>query len=488
MAKKKSIFERLNSGRLNRKQRRELGRKLVSNDPGLSIVNPNAGGIDVGNESHFVAVPGDRDPHPVQEFGCWTDDLKRMGKWLLQCRIDTVALQATGVYWIAIYNILTELGIRVVVVNAQHTKNVPGRKSDVQECQWLMKLHAYGLLRDSFHVAANIEKIRTIWRLRDQHVKNASEAVQHMQKALTTMNIQIANVFKDISGVSGQAIIGAILKGERDPYRLADLKHERAEASREEVARSLEGNWREDLLFQLQQAVDSHQFAQKQMEQCDRKLKGYLASLPTQTIEIPNPAEEQEETGPKKKKAKKPPAKKRNKAQGNAPAWDLQAELKRICGVDLTSIDGIGVMTAQTIVAELGTDLSAFPNEDQFASWLGLTPNHDITGGKVIRRGKRKVKNRVAQALRMAATSLKNSHSYLGGRYRHLCRQLPTKPAAGKAMAHYLALLVYRLLTKGQEWVDRGAANFEQKRNERELKNLKSRAMARGFLLTPIPA
>src|SRR5262245_55478380 len=252
--RKTSTFERL-TGPLNRKQRRELGRRLASEDPGLRIVHPNAGGIDVGNESHFAAVPPDRDAEAVQEFGCWTADLHRMGKWLKSCRIDTVAVQATGVYWIPLCDILSQYDIQVTLVNAEHTKNVPGRKSDVQEGQWLMKLHTYGLLRDSFRLAENMEEIRTVWRLRDRHVKQAGRAVQHMQKALTKMNVQLANVISDISGVSGQAIIGAILKGERDPYKLADLKHERVQASREEVARSLEGNWRPDVLFELQQAV-----------------------------------------------------------------------------------------------------------------------------------------------------------------------------------------------------------------------------------------
>jgi transposase len=218
MAKqKKSTFERLRSSALNRQQRRDLARRLASNDPGLTIVHPNAGGIDVGNESHFVAVPPDRDSNPVQEFGYWTADLKRMAAWLSTCRIDTVAMQATGVYSIPLYDILTAQGIRVVLVNAQHTKNVPGRKSDVQECQWLMKLHTYGLLRDSFRLEEKMEGVRTIWRLRDRHVKDASRAVQHMQKALTKMNIPLANVISDITGVSGQAIITEILKGERAP-------------------------------------------------------------------------------------------------------------------------------------------------------------------------------------------------------------------------------------------------------------------------------
>ena len=276
MAKrKKSTFERLSSGGMNRKQRRDLARRLAGQDPGLTIIHSNAGGIDVGNESHFVAVPPDRDANSVQEFGCWTADLKRMAAWLKACRIDTVAMQATGVYSIPLYDILTGYGIQVVLVNAQHTKNVPGRKSDVQECQWLMKLHTYGLLRDSFRLEETMESVRTIWRLRDRHVKDASRAVQHMQKALTKMNIQLANVITDITGVSGHAIITAILKGERDPWKLADLKHEMVKASREEVARSLEGNWRDDLLFELRQAVESYHFAHLQMRECDRQLEEF---------------------------------------------------------------------------------------------------------------------------------------------------------------------------------------------------------------------
>ena len=305
MAKRrKSAFERLSSSQMNRKQRRDMGRRLAGDDPGLAIVHSNAGGIDVGNETHFAAAPPDRDANPVQEFGCWTADLKRIAEWLRACRIDTVAMQATGVYSIPLYDILAGHGIRVVLVNAHHTKNVPGRKSDVQECQWLMKLHTYGLLRDSFRLEDKMESVRTIWRLRDRHVKDASRAVQHMQKALTKMNIQLANVISDISGVSGQAIIGAILKGERDRWKLADLKHDMVRASQEEVARSLEGNWRDDLIFELRQAVDSFHFAHHQMQQCDRQLEGFLASLPTRTLELPGASATAATTGKVKKERK----------------------------------------------------------------------------------------------------------------------------------------------------------------------------------------
>jgi transposase len=480
MAKRRmSIFERLKAGRVNRAERRELGQRVAAGDPKLAIVNANAGGIDVGNESHFVAVPPDRDEHPVREFGCWTQALREMAEWLKSCRIETVAVQATGVYWIALYDVLEQHGIRVVLVNAQHTKNVPGRKTDVQECQWLMKLHTYGLMRDSFRLQQDMENVRTIWRLRDRHVKDAGREVQHMQKALTKMNVQLANVISDIGGRSGQAIIGAILQGERDPFQLAELVDYRVKATREEVARSLEGNWRADVLFELQQAVDSHHFAHRQMQECDEKLALYMASLPARSLEIPTSSEAVIETVvQKRKKARKP--------RDNEPRMDLKTELKRICGVDLTSIDGVNIMTAFTVISEVGTDLSRFHDENHFTSWMGLAPSKDISGGKIVGSGKKKVKNRVAIVLRTAATSLLESETYLGARYRHLRRQLHTFKAAVKAMARYLAVLIYRLLTHGQAWVDRGAAQFERKRLERDLTNLYAKAKANGFALVPI--
>ena len=242
MAKRKmSTFERLQGGKLNRAQRKELQLRLNAADPGLEVVHPDAAGIDVGNASHFVAVPASRDPHPVQEFGSWTADLHRMAEWLKSCGIRTVAMQSTGVYWIALQEVLEEHGIEVYLVNARGTKNLPGRKSDVQECQWLMKLHTYGLLRNSFRPPEEIRAVRTIWRLRDRLVQDAGRAIQQIQKALTTMNIRLANAITDVSGVTGMAIIRAILRGERDPRVLAKLRDARVKASEEEVARCLEG-------------------------------------------------------------------------------------------------------------------------------------------------------------------------------------------------------------------------------------------------------
>ena len=284
--RKMSTFERLqNGGPLNRQERRELQAKLNASDPGLQIVHPDAAGIDVGNASHFVAVPAGRDPQPVQEFGSWTADLQRMAAWLKSCGIRTVAMQSTGVYWIAVQEILEQAGFEVYLVNARGTKNLPGRKSDVQECQWLMKLHTYGLLRNSFRPPEEIRSVRTVWRLRDRLVKDAGRAIQQIQKALTVMNIRLAVAISDVSGVTGMAIVRAILKGQRDPHELAKLRDPRIRATEKEVASSLEGNWREDVLFELQQVVEGYDFLQRQIATCDERLQQYMAVLPARPVE-----------------------------------------------------------------------------------------------------------------------------------------------------------------------------------------------------------
>ena len=481
MAKGSSVYERLTGG--NRAQRKALARHLHSENPGLDVVHANAAGIDIGNESHFVAVPPARDAEPVREFGSWTADIERMAEWLKSCGIDSVAMQSTGVYWFAVYDVLEKHGFKVFLVNARHTKNLPGRKSDVQESQWLMKLHTYGLLRNSFRPPEDIRPIRAVWRLRDRHVQDAGRSIQHMQKALTSMNVQLANAISNIAGVSGQAIVRAILAGERDARTLARLRDRRIQASEEEVARSLEGNWQEDQLFELRQAVDEYDFRQKQVTECDDKLQAYLALLPTRTVAsadtggIPPPPVAA--TGKKKKRAKKV-------GGGNAPgSFDLAAELTRVTGVDALRIDGINLMTIQTVVAELGTDLwTWFPTENHFASWLSLTPQRDISGGKLIRQTREKSRNRVACVLRMAAVSLLRSDSYLGARYRSLRTRLGA-PKAIKAMARYLACIIYRLFTKGQAWVDRGAEHYEQERQTREMARLQAQATSRGFRLVP---
>jgi transposase len=471
MAKRnKSTFERLQSGEMNRKQRRELQRRLCTADSDLEVVHTDAAGIDVGNASHFVAVPPDRDAQPVREFGSWTADLRRMAIWLKSCGIRTVAMQSTGVYWIAVQEVLEQEGLEVYLVNARGTKNLPGRKSDVQECQWLRKLHTYGLLRNSFRPPEEIRAVRTIWRLRDRWVKEAGRAIQQMQKALTTMNVQLANTISDISGVTGMAIIRAILAGVRDRYELAKLRDKRITASEQEIAHSLEGNWREDVLFEMRQVVEAYDFYQKQMAACDQQLQKYVADLPDREMAVPA-----ETMAPLSRRYRRK----------NHPGFDLAAELRRTMGVDVTVVDGIDVMTGQVFLTEVGTDLSAFPTENHFASWLELAPRRDVSGGKIIRHIKPEGRNRLANALRMAAQALCRSDSYLGARYRSLRGRLGG-PKANKAMARYLACLLYRLSTRGQAYVDRGAAHYENKRQERERLALERKATAHGFKLVPV--
>ena len=263
----------------NRKERKEWARRLQSEDPGLEVVHPYAAGIDVGNGAHYVAVRPDRDPEPVRRFECFTADLHRLADWLRRCGVKTVAMQSTGVYWIPVYEVLEERGFQVYLVNARHTKNLPGRKSDVQESQWLLKLHTYGLLNNSFQPPGEIRVLRTYWRQRADHVRAAATCVQRMQKVLTQMNVQLANVISDVSGLTGQTIVRAILAGERDPVKLAELSHPRIQASREEVAKSLEGNWRPELLFVLQQEVEMYDTYQQRITECDQQLQKQLASF-----------------------------------------------------------------------------------------------------------------------------------------------------------------------------------------------------------------
>ena len=355
----------------------------------------------------------------------------------------------------------------------------------------MRKLHSYGWLRNSFRPPEEIRSVRSLWRLRDRHVKDAGEEIQHMQKVLTQLNVQLANTISDVSGVTGQAIVRAIVAGERDPFQLADLRDYRVRASREEIARSLEGTWREDVLLELQQVVERYDFCQQQIRECDRRLERLLAALPSRP-EVGKPVPEKAADG---KPASPSPEKNhqgRRKKPGNAkqprknqPAgFDLQAELKRICGVDLTRIDGVKVMTVQTFVSEVGTDMSPFATEGHLVSWLGLAPRRQLSGGKLIQHERRKNKNRAAAALRMAASTLENSDSYLGARFRYLRSRLGPSRAI-KAMAAYLARLIYRMLTRGEEWVDRGAAEFEQRRKNRQKQSLQRLAKEMGYTLVP---
>jgi transposase len=465
------------SSRFNRKQRKELARRLQSADPGLEVMHPNAAGIDVGNSAHYVAVRPDRDPVPVRRFECFTADLHRLADWLQQCGVTTVALQSTGVYWLPLYDILDTRGFDVYLVNARHTKNLPGRKSDVQESQWLLKLHTYGLLRNSFYPAAEIRVIRTYWRQRADHVSAASTCIQRMQKTLTQMNIQLANVISDLSGWTGMRIVRAILGGERDPQALAALSHPGIHASRDTIAKSLEGTWRADLLFVLQQEVTMYDAYLQRIEECDQALEQHLkgiadkAAPATDTDGSPTPV-----------LPARPRIKRRRKAGSHMPQFDVGRELHRISGVDLTRIDGIDVSVAQTVISEIGLDMSRWQDEHHFASWLGLCPDNRITGGKVIRRGTRRVVNRAATALRIAATTLLRSQSYLGAQFRRFRGKLGA-PKAITAMAHKLAVLVYRMLRWGHEYVDKGMQYYEERHREQQIRLLKKRATKLGLVV-----
>ena len=460
--------------RLNRKQRKALARQLQSADPGLDIVHPNAAGIDVGNSVHYVAVRPDRDPDPVRRFECFTADLHRLADWLQQCGVTTVALQSTGVYWLPLYDILDARGLEVYLVNARHTKNLPGRKTDVQESQWLLKLHTYGLLRNSFYPSADIRVVRTYWRQRADHVCAVSTCIQRMQKALTQMNIQLANVISDLSGWTGMRIVRAMLAGERDPQALAALSHPGIHANRATIAKSLEGTWRVDLLFVLQQEVTTYDAYLQRIAECDQALEqhlGRLADKVSDNGELPlasAAAHRQAHT------------KRRRRAGSHTPQFNLGRELQRISGVDLTRIDGIDVSVSQTVISEVGLDMSRWQDEHHFASWLGLCPDNRITGGKVIRRGTRRVVNRAATALRIAATTLLRSQSYLGAQYRRFRSKLGA-PKAITAMAHKLAVLVYRMLRWGHEYVDKGLEYYEERHREQQVQLLKKRAAKLGL-------
>src|SRR5215470_3729500 len=459
--------------KMNRKQRREMMRKMQSEDLRLEVMHPDAAGIDIGNESHYASVLPSRDSQPVREFGCTTAELKAMADWLKQCRIRTVAMQSTGVYWVAVYDILEEAGLEVYLVNARDTKNLPGRKSDVQESQWLMKLHTYGLLRNSFRPSQETRTMRTYWRQRNDLVRAAARHIHRIQKALTQMNIQLANVLSDVSGMTGQAIIKAILAGERNPRKLAEFRDPRVKASEEEIARSLEGNWQPDLLFVLKQEQDGYEFCQKQMAECDRQLEKYLKQREDRSHGAPLPEEK------RKRRLKK--------TKGNKPQFDLRTGLFHLSGTDLTQIDGIDVMTASSILSEAGWDMSKWPDEDHFVSWLRLCPDNRISGEKIIGKGRLPTNNRATIALKMAASTLRQSDTYLGAQFRRLRTRLGA-PIAIKAMAAKLARLIYRMLRHGMKYVDQGAAFYEAQHRQVQIKQLKWKAAKLGFQIVQAPA
>ena len=439
-------------------------KRVTVNPATISLTHPNAAGIDIGSASHFVAIPADRDAEPVREFRSFTADLQRLADWLDACNIDTVAMESTGVYWIPLYELLESRGFTVLLVNARHVKNVSGRKSDVLDCQWLQQLMSFGLLSGAFRPGDQVCVLRSLTRQRAMILRSQGRFVQHMQKALTQMNIQLANTISDIVGETGQKIVRAILAGERDGQVLAQLKNSRIHASADDIAKSLQGNWRSEHLFALKQAMDAFDFCVQQLLECDNKIQAQLKVLQSCQGEPTN-------------------TRKRGRTR-NAPKFDLRTQLFQMCGVDLTRINGIDVTTALAVVSETGSDMTRFASDKHFASWLGLCPGTKITGGKVMSGKTKRCANRAAQALRLAAAALRSSKSALGAYYRRMCARMDRAKAV-TAAAHKLARLIYAMLTKGEEYTDRGQDYFEERYRQRVLHNLAQRAKAMGMQLVP---
>ena len=429
------------------------------------LINAQAAGVDLGSREHWVAVPPDRDPQPVRRFGTCTADLAALADWLKACQVTSVAMEATGVYWIPLFQLLERRGFAVLLVNARQIKNVAGRKSDVLDCQWIQRLHTYGLLGGSFRPADAYCVVRSYLRYRDELVGARSTQIQHMQKALQQMNVQLTQVLSNINGLSGQAIIAAILQGERNPLTLAGLVDKRVRASRSEVAKALVGDYRAEHLFQLKVAADLYQIYEAKIAACDAALTAELARLPDRVPATAQPLPAQ--TGHKH------------------VAEDLRWELYRKLGVDLTAVEGFGVLVALTVLSEVGPDLSRFKTEKHFTSWLGLCPDNRISGGKVLSCHTRRGVNRMTDVLRLAATTLERSPTALGAYYRRMKAKLGG--AAGvTATAHKLARILYALLTKGEAYVRQGLEDYERKHRERKLKHLQSTADALGFQLVEI--
>ncbi len=433
----------------------------------LRVVHPDAAGIDIGSQKHYVAVLADRDPEPVRCFGCLTPDLQALARWLVACDIKTVAIESTGVYWIPVMQVLEEYGLEVYLVDARQAKNLPGRKTDVKDCQWLQQVHTHGLLTRAFRPADTICVLRSYWRHRKDLVEMTALQIQLMQKSLEQMNLQLHKVLSDITGVTGTKILKAILKGQRDPVELAKLKHPLVQSSAETLAQALTGDWRPEHLFTLRQAVELYEVYQQKIQACDQEIEKYMQSLDARG----DPKDLEPREGKSRRK--------------NQVHFDLRGQLHRLTGTDLTRIDGIDAMTAQTVVSESGIDMGRFATEKHYSSWLGLCPNHQITGGKVRRRRTRKVRNRAAQALRVAAQSLHRSKTSLGAYYRRMRSRLgPAK--AITATAHKLAILIYRMLKHGLEYIDQGQQAYEKQYQQRTLQMLKKRVKQMGYALVDL--
>ena len=456
----------MNASKGSEKPGTKRGRDTQRLPAELSRVNLNAAGIDVGAASHFAAVPEDRSEQPVREFEAFTADLYRLAQWLTECGVETVAMESTGVYWIPLFGVLEERGFQVMLVDPRRIKNVPGRKTDVLDCQWLQQLHTYGLLSGAFRPDEDIRRLRSYLRQRAMLVEYASHHVQHMQKALTQMNLKLQHVISNITGKTGMRIIEAIVMGERDPWKLAGLRDPRTRADQRTIAKSLQGHWREEHIFELTQALELYRGYQVKIDECDQEIERQLERFEDRSDGTP-------------------PGGVGKRTQGNAPRFDLRSHLHRMTGVDLTRIDGVDAFTALKVVSEIGTDMSRWPSAKHFASWLGLSPNNSITGGKVISSKTKASANRAAKALRLAANALHRSDSALGAFLRRKKAHLGS-PKAITATAHKLARIFYCMLRYGQQYVDAGTQYYESQYRERALRAAKQRAAQLGYRLVPM--
>lgn len=448
---------------MKKKRKTKKPKKSVAK---FELINPNAAGIDIGAEFHYVAVPKGRDSEgeDVKSFGTFTCDLYALAHWLKACQIETVAMESTSVYWIPLFEILDSEGIDVNLVNPQFIKNVPGRKTDVLDCQWIQQLHTYGLLRGSFRPEDQICVLRGYLRQRTMLVSYASHHIQHMQKALEQMNIKLNRVVRDITGATGMGIIRAIINGERNPKKLAQLRDPRCKNDAGTIAKSLHGNYRMEHLFALKQAVELYDFYHQKINVCDREIERHLATF------------EDRRDGRHLGKANK-------SNQGkNKPLFDARSHLYRMTGVDLTAVDGIDTLTILKIISEIGLDMTRWPTDKHFGSWLGLSPGSKVSGGKVISSKTKKCANRAAHALRLAAYSLQRSKSAIGAFFRRKKAQKgPAK--AITATAYKLARIIYNMLKNGTEYKDLGQDYYEKRYKNRLIENMKRRAKQFGYEL-----
>jgi transposase len=443
-------------------------------EPEWPLVCPDAAGLDIGASEIWACVPAERTTPAVRCFATFTPDLEALADWLKACGVRTVAMESTGVYWVPVFEILEARGFEVYLVNARHIKNVPGRKSDVQDCQWIQRLHSYGFLRASFRPEAEMAVLRTYLRQRGMLIEHRAAHIQHMQKALQLMNLQLPRVLSDITGSTGMQIIRAIVRGEHDPHVLATYRHGRCQHSEAEIAKALTGNYRAEHVFALKQALALYDAYTEQLQACDAEIeRQYAAIRPRFDPEAPD-----QPLGPDPKP---------ETHSKNAPQGDIRRQLFRLIGVDLTAVAGVDVATAQILVSEIGTDMSKWRTEKHFCSWLGLAPHNDITGGRVVRSRTLPTHNRAAQVLRMAAQSAGRGKSALGAFYRRLrARQGPEQ--ATTATAHKIARIVYHMIKHRQPYRLVSAAEYDEQQHQRELKSLQRRAAKLGMALTPSPA